>query len=228
MKLKKTKKVTYVNEKTLIVTVDIGKNVHYAYFRAPNKKEIKPFPIYNRKESFDKLWSKISQFQREQELKEVVIGYESTGCYAEPLCHYFWKKPVKLVQVNPMHTKRVKELTGNSPNKTDREDPRVIADLISLGHALTVVIPEGAAAELRRLSRTREREVKDRTAKMNQLQNLMYVIFPEFLNIIDISTKSAISLIKNHPTPESIVLMGVENLYALLKKVSLPQRWQWA
>ena len=26
-----------------------------------------------------------------------------------------------------MHTKRVKELTGNSPNKTDKKDPRVIA-----------------------------------------------------------------------------------------------------
>ena len=50
-----------------------------------------------------------------------------------------------------MHTKRLKELQGNSPNKTDRKDPKVIADIITLGHALTVVIPEGPAAELRRL-----------------------------------------------------------------------------
>lgn len=49
-----------------------------------------------------------------------------------------------MVQVNPMHPKRLKELQGNSPNKTDRKDPKVIAHIITLGHALTVVIPEGS------------------------------------------------------------------------------------
>ena len=37
-----------------------------------------------------------------------MVGFESTGPYAEPLVHYLMKKEVKLVQVNPMHTKRVK------------------------------------------------------------------------------------------------------------------------
>ncbi len=45
MKCKKTKKVTYVNEKTLIVAVDIGKSVHHGYMRAPYGKEVKPFPF---------------------------------------------------------------------------------------------------------------------------------------------------------------------------------------
>ena len=70
---------------------------------------------------------------------EVVVGYESTGPYAEPLVHYLRSKPVKIVQVNPMHTKRMKEVNDNSPLKTDDKDPRVIADIIRLGHALTVV-----------------------------------------------------------------------------------------
>ena len=33
--------------------------------------------------------------------------------------------------VNPLHTKRMKELTGNSPNKTGKKIPRVI-DVIAL------------------------------------------------------------------------------------------------
>jgi transposase len=93
-------------------------------------------------------------------------------------------KPVNLVQVNPVHTKRIKELTGNSPNKTDRKDPRVIADVISLGHALTLVIPKGPAAHLRRLTQARERAIKRRTAAVNQLQDLVFVIFPEILKIM--------------------------------------------
>ena len=54
---------------------------------------------------------------------EVVVGYESTGPYAEPFVHYLRSRPVTIVQVNPMHTKRVKEINNNSPLKTDEKDP---------------------------------------------------------------------------------------------------------
>ena len=220
----KTKKVKNVNEKTLIVTVDIGKEVHHGYFRSPNNKEIMPFPFCNDGYSFKKFWGKICQFQRKQGLEDIVIGFESTGPYAEPLFHYLRKKPVKLVQVNPMHSKRLKELTGNSPNKTDKKDPRVIADVISLGHALTLVVPEGAAAELRRLAHARERALKSRTAMSNQLQHIVFVIFPEFLSVMkNISTKSALYLLKNHPASENIVALGIESVCTILKKVSRGQ-----
>jgi transposase len=221
VKFSKTKKNKVINEKTMIAALDIGKGAHYAYFRDLKGKDIKPFPFYNFRKGFDKFWIKLCQFKREQKLGDVVIGFESTGPYAEPLFHYLRNKPVKLVQINPVHSKRLKELTGNSPNKTDKKDPRVIADIISLGHALTMVVPEGPAAQLRRLTQARERSIRSRTAMINQLQHLIFVIFPEFLRVFkNISTKSAMYLIKNHPTPESIVSMGVESLTVALGKVS--------
>lgn len=221
MKTIKTKKIKKINGKTLIVALDIGKKIHYGYFRAPNKKEVEPFPFYNSGQSFKMFWAKVRHFANEQELEDIVIGFESTGPYAEPLFHYLRRKPVNLVQINPMHGKRLKELTGNSPNKTDKKDPRVIADVISLGHALTLVVPEGAAAELRRLSHARDRATKSRTATCNQVQDLIFVIFPEFLSVMKgISTKSAIYLIKNYSDPESIVALGLEALIKILKKVS--------
>ena len=221
MNSSKTKKVTIINEKTMIAALDIGKGAHFAYFRAPTGKDIKPFPFNNFKKGFDEFWMRLSQFKRNEGLKEVVIGFESTGPYAEPLLHYLRKKPVKLVQINPVHSKRLKELTGNSPNKTDKKDPRVIADIISLGHALTLVVPEGPAAQLRRLTQARERAIKSRTAMINQIQHLIFVIFPEFLKIFkDISVKSAMYLIKNHPTPEIVSSVGLESLTDSLRKVS--------
>jgi transposase len=119
-----------------------------------------------------------------------------------------------------MHTKRVKELTGNSPNKTDKKDPRVIADVISLGHSLTVVVPEGAAAQLRRLTHARERSIERRTAMSNQLQQLVFVIFPELVSIIKPSTKTGMYLIKNFPDPDSIASTGVGTLCNIVRKVS--------
>lgn len=221
MKNSKSKKVKFINTKTMIAALDIGKNTHYAYFRSPNGKDIKPFPFGNFIKDFNKFWTRLCQFKREQDLEAVVIGFESSGPYAEPLFHYLRKKPAKLVQINPMHSKRVKELTGNSPNKTDKKDPRVIADVISLGHALTLVVPEGAAANLRRLTQARERTLKKRTAAINQLQDLVFIIFPEFLAIMKgIATETAFHLIKRYPDPESIVSLGVEPLAAEIRRVS--------
>ena len=89
------------------------------------------------------------------------------------------------------------------------------------GHALTLVVPEGAAAHLRRLTQGRERALKARTAMLNQLQHLIFVIFPEFLSIMNnISTKTAAYLLNHHAVPESIVELGLENLTQVMKKVS--------
>jgi transposase len=154
-------------------------------------------------------------------LEEVVVGFESTGAYGEPLVHYLRQKPLKLVQVNPMHTKRMKELQGNSPGKTDRKDPKVIADIIGLGHALSVVIPEGAAAELRRLTLARERSIERRTALYNQLQDLVFIVFPEFLQVMkDVKTQTAQYLLRHYPTPQDMVTCGSEALIRILRQVS--------
>jgi transposase len=216
----KTRIIESINGKSLVVAVDIGKTIHYGYLRAPDGKDVKPFGFYNFRKGFQDFWKKVCKFQKRQGLENTVIGFESTGPYAEPLVHYLRNKPVQLVQVNPMHTKRIKELTGNSPNKTDKKDPRVIADVICLGHALTLVIPEGAAADLRRLTQARERAIDSRTAMMNQLQHLISVIFPELLGVVKPSTKSGMYLVKNYTTPESIVAAGLESLTKALKKVS--------
>lgn len=221
MESSKTQKIKRINPRTMIAAVDIGKGFHVGYFRAPNGEESKPFLFASSEKSFNEFWHKTQEFSRRHDLEEIVVGFESSGPYAEPLFHYLRKKPVRLVQVNPVHTKRVKELTGNSPNKTDRKDPRVIADVISLGHALTLVVPKGPAAHLRRLTQARERVIKRRTAALNQLQDLIFVIFPEFLKIMKgISTKTALYLIKNHPTAESIVALGLESLKGLIKATS--------
>jgi transposase len=216
-----TKKLRIVNAKTLIVAIDIGKTTDTGYCRCPSGKESKPFEFSNHAGGFKKLWDRICWMKMSHHLEEVVVGFESTGAYGEPLVHYLRQKPVKLVQVNPMHTKRMKELQGNSPGKTDWKDPKVIADIIGLGHALSVVVPEGAAAELRRLTLARERSIQRRTALYNQLQDLVFIVFPEFLQVIkNVKTKSAHYLLRHYPTPQDITKCGSEALSSNLKRVS--------
>jgi transposase len=217
----KTKKQMIVNGKTLTVAVDIGKDKHFGYWRCPDGTDVKPFSFSNNGTGFSEFWERISRAREIRHLDEIVFGYESTGPYAEALVHFMKARGVRLVQVNPMHTKRVKELQGNSPNKTDQKDPKIIADIIELGHALTVVIPEGAAAELRRLTQARERSTERHTALANQLQSLIAIIFPEFLQVVkNVRTATAQYVLKHCPTPQDLVAYGLDNLTNTMRKVS--------
>ena len=174
-----------VNEKTLIVAVDLSKNSHMGYCQAPDGREVKPFRFNTTREGFELLWKTIQGAMDKFGLDRAVVGFESTSCYGEPLRDFFQDKPgVVLVQVNPAHVKRMKEVTDNSPNKTDRKDPRVIAQLIRMGNFLSCIIPEGAPAELRALSQARDSQVAYRVQLSNRLQDLVYKIFPEFSSVI--------------------------------------------
>lgn len=221
MKTIKTKKGVAVNRNLLIVTADMGKDKHFGYWRCPDGTDVKPFGIPNNSAGFWGFWERVSQAQKLHNLDGILFGYESTGPYGEPLAHFMRARGAELVQVNPLHTKRFKEVTDNSPNKTDQKDPKVIADIIAMSRFLTVVIPEGPAAELRRLSQARERSIRRHTALANQIQCLLASIFPEFLQVIkDVASASARYFLKHHPTPQNIVAYGLPDLTKTLRKVS--------
>lgn len=205
MKKAGTRKVRGVEGDTLIVTIDIGLEMNRGYCTTTDGRDTKPFRFDTTREGLDMLWSMIVVNKNRFRCNEVIVGYESTGPYGEPIGHYLANKPVRVVQVNPMHTKRVKEINDNSPLKTDDKDPRVLADIILLGHSLSVVIPEGDAASLRRLNNSRERHVGERTALWNQMQQLVFLLFPEFRKVIkDMKTKTALSILNKYLTPDMI------------------------
>jgi transposase len=214
-------KTKIVNSHTLLVTVDISKDKHTGYFRCPDGTEVLPFEFSNDQRGFNKLYQMMESIKQQKQLVEAVLGFESTGPYAEPLVHYLKGKEVKLVQVNTAHTKKLKEVYDNSPGKTDRKDPKVIADLVELGRVLKVVIPEGICAELRRLTHARDRYIKTRNMLVNQLYDLGYIIFPELGQIIpNFQSKTAQYLLRHYPTPQQMRKVSQKKLEIMLRTLS--------
>jgi len=215
------KRVKMVKEGTLIATVDIGMTTNTGYCTTIDGRDIKPFKFGNSKEGFEKFLHMIVASKNKFGCTEIMVGYESTGPYAEPFAQYLMDKPITMVQVNPLHTKRIKEVNDNSPLKTDDKDPRVIADVLRLGHALSVVVPEGDAAYLRRLNNARERHVGERTALLNQIQQLVFLIFPEFKMVFsDMTAKTARHILKKYATPETIAGLNKDELGQEIRKRS--------
>lgn len=223
------KKVNLINEKTLIVAVDLGKNSNVGYCRAPNGGEVKPFSFHNDRKGFDRFWGTIQTAMARYRLERAVVGFESTSSYGEPLQDFLKDKPeVVLVQVNPAHVKKMKEVTDNSPNKTDQKDPRVIAQLIQMGSFLSCIIPEGAPAELRELIQARDFQVRSRVQHSNRLQALVHKIFPEFSSIVkNPLSETGRYLLSNYPAPDSIVLLGLERLTHVMQEKSRGKLGLW-
>lgn len=220
--MKKIKKITVnSNEKIMIATIDIGSTVHTGYWRSGGQ-DVTPFEFRNDAAGFKYFWETIWTAKVRHKAERILIGFESTGSYGEPLIHYLYNKPsVQLVQVNPKHTKRIKELGDNSPNKTDKKDPTVIANIIEFGHYMSVIVPKEAAAELRHLAQEREQIISKRTAAFNQVYGLLAKIFPEFVAVMkDLTTKSAVYLLRRYSTPARIVRLGCTALGGILRRVS--------
>ena len=98
----------------------------------------------------------------------------------------------------------------------------MIADVLRLGRALSIVVPEGDAAYLRRLNNARERHVGERTALLNQMQQLVFIMFPEFKQVIKKMRGKTVRFILNkYTTPDKISALDKEAFGEEMRKKSM-------
>ena len=209
---------------TMIVGIDIGKRTNWAIYRSPSGEDSVSLPFANTRSGFIKFLGRLHSYKKRYEAREVVVGLESTGVYGEPLIQFLRSNQVRVVLVNPVHTKRVKEIRDNSPNKTDQKDPHVIADLIELDCVLSVIVPEGPIAELRNLVHARERALSLANAHLNHLHALVFRIFPEFFHVFSsLKSKTARFLLRHYSDPQKLATASIEQLAAQVRSLSRGQ-----
>lgn len=162
----------------LVVGVDIGKLKNFAALRFGGSV-VKMLGFNNDLQGFECLADEVKQWCSKLEISRVVLGLEPTGHYWQPLGYWWEDNQGPVVLVNPMHTKRVKELEDNSPLKSDSKDAVVISGLVSEGKFLECHLPRGVFATLRNLNFERARCRKRESQLMNQLHQSVERIFPE-------------------------------------------------
>ena len=214
------KKIEQAKETTLIVGIDVGSEKHY--FRAFHWRGIeltrKPVAFSNSMEGFNSFCNSIVELMKKNELKEALVGIEPTGHYWFDLGQFMGEKNIKFVMVNPHHVHKTKELDDNSPSKNDRKDPRVIAGLVRDGWYFYSYMPTGVYAELRNASNRRFVLVEEQTRAKNRLQKWIAVYFLEYKGIYThIDAKGGLLVLKQAPTPEEIVRLGVEGIIKIWK-----------
>src|SRR3972149_9812756 len=88
MKGSRAKKANTIQEGTLIVAIDIGMTSNHGCCTTADGRSTKTFRFDNTREGLDTLWNMVLASKTRFQCNEVIVGYESTGPYGEPLIHY--------------------------------------------------------------------------------------------------------------------------------------------
>ena len=119
---KQNEKIELIDEKTLIVGVDIGSNDEYARLFTWRKIELskKAFHFTNDITGFESFHAWVVKVMKSNNMNKVIFGMEPTSIYWEPLATYCKNNGMIVVHVNPAAVKKSKELDDNDPSKNDR------------------------------------------------------------------------------------------------------------
>lgn len=221
MKNNNAQKLEAITPSTLIVGVDIAKELQWARFVDYRGLELgKALKFNNNKNGFDSILTGIEAICKNKKLDNILVGMEPTGHYWKPLANYLILNGITVVMVNPYHTKRAKELDDNSQTKSDKKDALTIAKLVRDGRYYEVYMPQDEFAELRVLTNSRISLMKRYNALKNTITAVMDEYFPEIKTAFKdlFKGKASMQILKSCPFPTLILGLGVEGVLAEIKK----------
>ncbi|WP_461207915.1 IS110 family transposase, partial [Clostridium sp. DL1XJH146] len=217
--------IKIIKESTLIVGIDVAKNVHYASASDSRGIQVgKTISFNNDVEGINNLLKWINSLKLKFNKLDTIIGLEPTGHYWFNLHDFIADNFVntQIVLVNPWDSKYMRKLNGNINKKTDSIDSIAIARSVKDGRFFRKSLHEGIFGELKDYMRLREKEIKSKTRVKNQITRWLDIAFPEFTKVFkDCFCNSALVLLEKYPTPKHVVETEVDDLLKTLRtKVS--------
>ena len=215
MHYNQNEKIMSITEKTLVIGIDIGKEVQYARFfdyRGIELSKIQSFE--NTLEGFKIFEEWIKSIANKNDKDNIIVGLEPIGHYWFNLGNFLRNIGIKIVLVNPFHVKRSKELDDNSQLKNDLKDPKVIAKLVIEGRYSEPYIPEGIYSDLRIAMDMKQSLGKNLNIIRNKVGQWLDKYFPEFNDVFaDWQGKCALISLNKFSTPEEILSAGVQQIF---------------
>jgi len=225
MKNRTSQRIEEITIGTLIVGVDVAKEVHWARFVDYRGVEHgKAVSFKNNRQGYEKILAKIEEICKTKTLRypigTVMIGMEPTGHYWKPLANYMMIEGYRVVCVNPYHTKKAKELDDNSPTASDKKDAITIARLVKDGRFFDPYLPQETYGELRGLSNARMSAMKRNNAVKNTIIAILDEYFPEICSVFKdpVKGKASRQVLRSCPFPAFILAMSEGEILAEIKK----------
>ena len=198
-----------------LLGIDIAKLNHVASCIDSSTNEVifSNFKFKNDFKGFSALLDKIKSL----DVKNLIIGLESTSHYGENLINFLFKQHFKVALINPLQTSHLRKANIRDA-KNDRLDSLNIARSLIFSKLNFVSEKNIDCFSLKKLTRFRSNLIKQRSKAKIQLTSLLDLLFPElqYLFKSKIHSKAIYSLLKKYPSTEEIVALKDDEISNLL------------
>ena len=198
-----------------LLGIDIAKLNHVASCIDSSTNEVifSNFKFKSDFKDFSALLDKIKSL----DVKNLIIGLESTSHYGENLINFLFKQHFKVALINPLQTSHLRKANIRDA-KNDRLDSLNIARSLIFGKLNFVSEKNIDCFSLKKLTRFRSNLIKQRSKAKIQLTSLLDLLFPElqYLFKSKIHSKAIYSLLKKYPSAEEIAALKDDEISNLL------------
>ena len=208
-----------VSDFAYVVGVDIGSQQAVYCVCQPDKSQVvKPTEVANSRAGEDALDHRLRQLAVPPQ--RILIGLEATGRYSENMYQFLQEQGYRLCLLHPRQTHQFAQQRGLRA-KTDRLDATTIARLLLSGEARPGYVPDELISTYRELERLHSQLTNDSARYQNEIQALLVVLFPEFVQVFaDSCRPTAVGVLKRYPGAQAILDAGVEALTSTLRELA--------
>lgn len=205
---------------TLIVGIDVAKELHWAVATVPDARTGKARTVLSHKvdNTPDGIGGLIEQIAELQAVHgPAVAGIDILGGIARLLECLLQAAGIRLVHVPGLAVKVNRRATRGGEHKSDPRDARVIADLVRSRDDLRVVTPvSDDDAELALLAGRRRELTEYQTNRITRLRDLLCSVHPGLERVVTPRNKLDLALLARYVTPAEIRRAGHRRLSTYL------------
>lgn len=198
-----------------LLGIDIAKLNHVASCIDSSTNEVifSNFKFKSDFKDFSALLDKIKSL----DVKNLIIGLESTSHYGENLINFLFKQHFKVALINPLQTSHLRKANIRDA-KNDRLDSLNIARSLIFSKLNFVSEKNIDCFSLKKLTRFRSNLIKQRSKAKIQLTSLLDLLFPElqYLFKSKIHSKTIYTLLKKYPSADEIAALKDDEISNLL------------
>ena len=198
-------------EKT-IIGIDPGKSRHQAVIIDANGIPTgKTFSFaVNYKGYYEKLWNEINKQITSYTSSDLLFAVEASCNLWQTISNYLRSAGYAVVLVSPMCTKQSRVMLNNDFSKTDPKDALLIALNAQRGYYIEMRNYSERSNDMHTLSIAYNKLRKDHSSYRGRLRAAIELIFPEFLEVITLGTKTSFYLLEKYLFREEYLNMNIE------------------
>jgi len=193
---------------TIFAGIDIAKEVHWVCAVDAQSRVLLDRKLLNKPTDLDQLVSELNAMG-----EPVRIGIDVLGGIAGLAQAVLLEAGFELVHVPGLAVNRARQGTVGGESKSDPRDARVIADQVrTRGDLRKVVADSELDVEIRLLVSRRRDLSEEQTRRLARMHDLLVGIFPELEQAIDLTSKTALTLLRRYVTAAELRKASAKSL----------------